>query len=157
VYGEFIPMRGRKGVSPIVGELLLVVAVVIFGTLAFVWASNVLFAGFYGFEFIYQREIERAKESFPIEFVHFINATILDVYVRNNGEIEVRLIRAYVFSVEGGPVANIPLDVTFLVGELRPVRINLAGTGLTIQSGMAYRIILVSENAVRRMATAEAP
>jgi archaellum component FlaF (FlaF/FlaG flagellin family) len=92
-------LRSRKGLSTVIGTVMMISATMAMGVLAISWAVPTLDlyqsnAGLY-----YQQRSNALKESFIIEDVWFnltANPRTIDITLRNVGSIEIKVVALYI-------------------------------------------------------------
>ncbi|MDW8045567.1 MAG: hypothetical protein RMJ31_07365 [Nitrososphaerota archaeon] len=139
--------KGIKGISPIIGTLLMAVIVVSMGTVVVMWGTqtfNIYGEGIWAF---YVNRGEALKERFIIENVQFLDKNGIKIYVRNVGEIEINI--AYVVISNVSNTLKRQNNLTRLKSELYKVNI---GKVIVIEyslpkewvweSGKVYEIII---------------
>jgi flagellin-like protein len=125
----------RKGVSPVIATIILVLIAVVAGVLLWLWVS-----GYTSTMPTQQSLYERIK----IDAVKIQDGSIT-VYVRNVGNVAVTITHAYISTPNGVTlVANeLQQPVTIQPGAVQTVSISYTGT-----SGYAYVVKVVTANGV---------
>ena len=101
-------MKRRKGISPVIAVLLLIVIAVAAAVLAYVWIT-----GYIG-TLQSQSSSEQLQERVKIDAVEY-NGTAVKIYVTNIGETDVTIVSAYVLDPDGTVVAS-STGLTITVG-----------------------------------------
>jgi flagellin-like protein len=121
----------RRGVSPIIAELLLIVITVAIGTLVYSFASSA-FGGFgAGFSNLVQEAGNQLAENVVVEQVYFVNAANVtcpnqcgDLYIRNTGSNTAMIDTIYMTNVTASsaitpdPNPTIDCPLTPLKGDV---------------------------------------
>jgi flagellin-like protein len=129
----------RKGVSPVIATIILVLISVVAGVLLWLWVS-----GYSSTMPTQQSLYERIK----IDAVTIDTTTTppsVTVYVRNVGNVAVNITHAYILTPNGVTltVNQLQPQVTIQPGKVELVSISFAGT-----SGYAYVVKVVTANGV---------
>jgi len=137
-------LRSKKAVSPVIANVLMVMAVFALGTILFAWATSSFGAYQGGAGIWFVNRGEALKERFVVEYVTFSEGVQsgerdnITVFIRNVGSIDVTVkavyieTRAYSFSERVG------------VGQVKPLSIILSYPYYW-DYGQVYRIVAVSE------------
>jgi len=119
--------RSKKAVSPVIANVLMVMAVFALGTILFAWATSSFgtYQGGTGVWFINRGDA--LKERFVIECVDFTGDRTIDVYVRNVGMIDLKVVAIYI----NGTVASTTdplLPVSLGVGQVTCISVLLSSS-----------------------------
>ena len=124
----------RKGISPIIAVLLLVIIAVAAAILTYLWVL-----GYIG-TVQQQGGTEALQERIKIEGVSY-DGSALTVYIRNIGDVQTTIDAIYVFDSTGTLAAD---PVTGLNMTLTPGDVNSGQISVTLQNGMTYVVKVVS-------------
>jgi len=118
--------RSKKAVSPVIANVLMVMAVFALGTILFAWATSSfgMYQGGAGVWFINRGDA--MKERLVIEYVDFTGTfhQYMDIYVRNVGKMDLNLAAIYVNGTIASTVSpSLPKTVT--VGNVQMLRVSL--------------------------------
>ena len=125
----------KKAVSPVIANVLMVMAVFALGTILFAWATSSFgaYQGGSGVWFINRGEA--MKERLVIEQVSFTSAytpslnELIIIYVRNVGTIDCKIAAIYVnASTQKVQTVNPPLAISLKVGSVTSINVTLTGT-----------------------------
>ncbi|MEM1908609.1 MAG: archaellin/type IV pilin N-terminal domain-containing protein [Thermofilaceae archaeon] len=140
----------RRGVSPVIATLLLIVIAVVAAVLAYIWVS-----GYMG-RVTSQAEAQapQLQERIKIDAVK-VETNQVTIYVTNIGDVEVKIASAYVLtenktSVCGGPLAT---PVTIGVGASNSV----SASTCSLTKGSTYIAKVVTSKGVEATYTFTAP
>ena len=119
--------RSKKAVSPVIANVLMVMAVFALGTILFAWATSSFgtYQGGTGVWFINRGDA--LKERFVIECVDFTGDRTIDVYVRNVGMIDLKVVAIYI----NGTVASTTdpsLPVSLGAGQVTHISVLLSSS-----------------------------
>ena len=135
--------RSKKAVSPVIANVLMVMAVFALGTILFAWATSSfgMYQGGAGVWFVNRGEA--MKERLVIEQVSFTSQyagpipppanELIIIYVRNVGTIDCRIVAIYV-NASAAPsmiqIVNPPLSpgITLKVGSVTSINVTLVKT-----------------------------
>ena len=141
----------RRGVSPVIATLLLIVIAVVAAVLAYIWVS-----GYMG-RVTSQAEAQapQLQERIKIDAVKVETDNQVTIYVTNIGDVEVKIASAYVLtenktSVCGGPLAT---PVTIGVGASSTV----SASTCSLTQGSTYIAKVVTGKGVEATYTFTAP
>jgi len=131
-------LKGRRGVSHIISVLLVTVMTVAMSVSVFVWAVNLVgqYQGSYGI--LFSKNVDKLKECFVIEDVWFVDDDNITIYVKNVGEIPIKVVSVY---VNHAPVTTSPSSQTIGIGEHKKLRV----VDQSWTSGQTYHITIVTE------------
>jgi len=123
--------RSKKGVSPVIANVLMVMAVFALGTILFAWATSSFgaYQGGAGVWFINRGEA--MKERLVIEQVSFTSAfdpslnELIIVYVRNVGTIDCKIVAIYVNASASEDVSP-AMPISLKVGSVTSINVTLA-------------------------------
>jgi len=136
-------MKRRKGVSPVVSSVLLTAIVVALGTSIFLWAVLLLNSYSQGISSSNLMSEEKLKEDFIVEHAVLNDTNRLIIYVRNIGDIDVKIVSIWVYN-ETQLLFNIQLEEGIVIysQELKQIdrRVDYSWV-----SGETYKIKIVSE------------
>jgi len=140
--------RSKKAVSPVIANVLMVMAVFALGTILFAWATSSfgMYQGGAGVWFVNRGDA--LKERLVIECVEFTGAppgppTVRDrinVYVRNIGTIDMKVVAIYVNGT-AAPSTSPSLPVSFGVGQVTLITVLLSSPW---RSNSVTRIIVAT-------------
>jgi flagellin-like protein len=126
----------RTGVSPVIATLLLIVIAVAAAVLAYIWII-----GYQG-TLTQQASTAQLQERIKIEAVQYDSTTnTLTVYVRNIGDVNVKIDALYVINKTGtiiGSSTNVGLTLT-------PGEVNSDTVSATLTSGETYTVKAVTQ------------
>ena len=143
--------RSKKAVSPVIANVLMVMAVFALGTILFAWATSSfgMYQGGAGVWFVNRGDA--LKERLVIECVEFSGVLPgtpprgdrINVYVRNVGSIDLKVVQIYVNGTTGwvGPTTP-PLPVSLPVGNV--VRITVILSSVVWYSGSVTGIMVAT-------------
>jgi len=101
---------GRKGLSPVVATLLMVGIVFAMFAILYPWATSSLMLYQGSASIWFSNQEEAAKERIVIEMALFnVTTNHTDIYVRNVGEIDVKIVAVYVNGADYSSSVNPPL------------------------------------------------
>jgi len=124
----------RKGISPIIAVLLLVIIAVAAAVLTYLWVL-----GYIG-TVQQQGGTQPLQERIKIEGVRVENGQVTAVYVRNIGDVNATVADAYlIFPTGSSERYNIDPDVSIAPGELREIDVTF-----DVESGETYTIKVVT-------------
>lgn len=131
-------LKGRRGVSHIISVLLVTVMTVALSVSVLVWSVNLVgqYQGSYGIQF--SQTIDKLRECFVIEDVWFVDEDNITIYVKNVGDISIKVVSVYVNYV---PVTTSPSSQTIGIGEHE----KLCVVDQSWTSGQTYPITIVTE------------
>ena len=126
----------RKGVSPIIATVILVLIAVAAGVMLWLWVS--------GFASTMPAEQQALNERIRIDAVQVSDGNVT-IYVRNIGKTNVTIGAAYILDTAGNAIGlNTSVSVMLSPGDIRSVPLNVAG----LMSGYAYVAKVVTINGV---------
>ncbi|MEM0011233.1 MAG: archaellin/type IV pilin N-terminal domain-containing protein [Candidatus Bathyarchaeia archaeon] len=126
----------RKGVSPVIATLLLIVIAVAAAVLAYIWVT-----GYMG-TLQAQAGAQQVQERIKIEGVKISSdGTIQTVYVRNIGDTQVKIVAVYLLDSGGSVLGKI--DQTTTLSPESAIAIS-ATTLPTVTAGKTYIIKVVT-------------
>jgi len=133
----------KKGVSPIIATVILVLIAVAAGVMLWLWVS--------GFASTTPAQQPALNERIRIDAVQVSttsNTTTVTIYVRNIGNSDVKIGAAYILDTTGIiKAANTEITgVTINPGSVSTVQVNVSSTNL--QAGYAYVAKVVTINGV---------
>ncbi len=129
----------RKGVSPIIAVLLLIVIAVAAAVLAYIWIVS------YTGTLEQQAGTQQLQERIKIEGVEY-DGTTLTIYVRNIGEVDVTVDAAYIFDASGTVIDSATgLGVTLTPGQVSTAGQVTIDGGLTLNDGSTYTVKVVTD------------
>jgi len=124
-------LRSKKAVSPVIANVLMVMAVFALGTILFAWATSSfgMYQGGAGVWFVNRGEA--MKERLVIEQVSFTSAVIppgnelIVIYVRNVGTIDCKIVAIY---VNASAMQNVSpaTPISLKVGSVTSINVTLA-------------------------------
>jgi len=131
-------LKGRRGVSHIISVLLVTVMTLALSVSVFVWAVNLVgqYQGSYGI--LFSQNVDKLKECFVIEDIWFVEEDNITIYVKNVGEISIKVVSVYVNYV---PVTTSPSSQTIGIGKHE----KLCVIDQSWTSGQTYHITIVTE------------
>jgi len=126
--------RYKKAVSPVIANVLMVMAVFALGTILFAWATSSFgaYQGGAGIWFINRGDA--LKERLVIECVDFTMTpppfhNTINVYVRNVGTIDLKVVAIYVNATRALVASTTPsLPVSLGVGQVTCITVLLSTT-----------------------------
>jgi flagellin-like protein len=124
----------RRGVSPVIATLLLIVIAVAAAVLTYIWVT-----GYMG-TLQSQAGAQQVQERIKIEAIDITNGK---VYIRNIGETKVTIAAVYLInSITGSTIAsNTTVNTELSPGELKDVSLTLSDN---VASGVTYIIKAVT-------------
>ena len=127
----------RAGVSPVIATLLLIVIAVAAAVLAYIWII-----GYQG-TLTQQASAAQLQERIRIETVNY-TGSILDVWVRNIGDVQVTITAGYIINATGLTIVAEPsLSKSLNPGAVDYVTIPAKGT-ITLKPGITYTVKVVT-------------
>jgi len=127
------PSRSKKAVSPVIANVLMVMAVFALGTILFAWATSSfgMYQGGAGVWFMNRGDA--LKERLVIECVDFTGAPPgpplvkdrINVYVRNVGTIDLKVVAIYVNGTAAAATSP-SLPTSFGVGQVALITVMLS-------------------------------
>ena len=135
----------RKGVSPVIATIILVLIAVVAGVLLWLWVS--------GYSSALPSQNPALYERIKIEAVNVSSTTTtkqLSIYVRNIGNANVTISSIYILRPDGTMIENPSLPnnnnpVTIKPGNVQTIQVTLSQQ---YQSGYAYVVKVVTANGV---------
>ena len=134
----------RKGVSPIIATVILVLIAVVAGVLLWLWVS--------GYSSALPSQNPALYERIKIEAVNVSSTTStkqISIYVRNIGNADVTISSIYILRPDGTMIENPSLPnnnpVTIKPGTVQKITVTLSQQ---YQSGYAYVVKVVTTNGV---------
>lgn len=131
--------KRKKGISSVIGSLLVLLIVVSIGTVFFVQSvssvsslsdSNMIF---------FDRRSKAIKEDAIVENIVFIssNPKSADIFVRNAGSIEFKITNIYVSKISSGAAQDLVFTVnqTVNIGNVKQITLN----NFNWESGATYK------------------
>lgn len=130
----------KRGVSPVIATLLLILIAVAASIIVYVWVTGYLGAST-------PTSTPEIMERIKIDSVK-VSSTTVTIYVRNIGDITVNITSAYVIDAETGTTvaSNDSVKTTIGPGEVKAVYVNV--TSVTLTSGKPYVAKVVTKNGV---------
>ncbi|MEM1523318.1 MAG: archaellin/type IV pilin N-terminal domain-containing protein [Thermofilaceae archaeon] len=125
----------RKGVSPVIATLLLIVIAVAAAVLAYIWVT-----GYMG-TLQAQAGAQQVQERIKIEGVMISGGTIQTVYVRNIGDTQVKIAAVYLLDSGGSVLGKIEQTTTLSPESATTIS---ATTLPTVTAGKTYIIKVVT-------------
>ena len=124
----------RRGVSPVIATLLLIVIAVAAAVLTYIWVT-----GYMG-TLQSQAGAQQVQERIKIEAIDITNNK---VYIRNIGETKVTIAAVYLINSTTGStiVSNTIVNTELSPGELKDVSLTLSGN---VNSGATYIVKAVT-------------
>jgi len=130
----------RRGISPVIAAVLLVIISVAAGVLVWTWIS--------GFATRNPTAQPTLEERIRIEAVNISGSGgtyKITVYVRNIGSKLVNITSAYIIDVNGSVVfSNTTLNVDIAPGDVKPIPVK--DTSISLKPGYSYTIKVVTLN-----------
>jgi len=126
----------RKGISPIIAVLLLVIIAVAAAVLTYLWVL-----GYIG-TVQQQGGTESLQERIKIEGVTISGGSVTSVYVRNIGDVNAEVADAYLIDPSGSSTRCDVADTLLSPGDLSPI--DTSGCGFSVTSGETYVIKVVT-------------
>ncbi len=127
----------RKGVSPVIATLLLILIAVAAAVLVYMWVTGYVRTTATGGE--------EMAERIKIEAVSVSGSTLLTAYVRNVGDVTATIDAIYVIDRSGSIVGSSPnLSSEVSVGSVTTVTVN----GVTLTRGQHYTLRVVTKSGV---------
>jgi len=140
--------RSKKAVSPVIANVLMVMAVFALGTILFAWATSSFGAYQGGAGVWFVNRGEALKERFIVEYVSFgksgppwFNQDNITILIRNVGSIDITVKAVYVNST----AYNLQPDVRVAVDEVKPISVTLSPSAGYWDYGCVTRIAVASE------------
>jgi len=121
----------KKAVSPVIANVLMVMAVFALGTILFAWATSSFGAYQGGAGLWFVNRGEALKERLVIEQVSFTSAfdpslnELIILYVRNVGTIDCKIVAIYVNASAIGTVSP-AMPISLGVGSVTSINVTLA-------------------------------
>uniref|UniRef100_A0A7C4FHW8 Flagellar biosynthesis protein FlaG n=1 Tax=Ignisphaera aggregans TaxID=334771 RepID=A0A7C4FHW8_9CREN len=137
----------RKGVSPIIATVILVLIAVAAGVMLWLWVS--------GFASTTPAEQRALNERIRIDAVEVKDSTVT-IYVRNIGNVEVKISAAYILDTSNIIIASNTSTSqmpTIGPGEVKEVKVSES----ELDPGYAYRVRVVTASGVEATYTFVAP
>ncbi|ABL78612.1 archaellin/type IV pilin N-terminal domain-containing protein [Thermofilum pendens] len=129
----------KRGVSPVIATLLLIVIAVAAAVLAYIWIT-----GYQG-TLTQQASTTQLQERIAIEAVSY-NGTTLTAYVRNVGDVKVNITTIYVFNGSGTIINsnnnNYQLATPVVIS---PGQVSTVTTSVTLTAGNTYTVEVVTK------------
>jgi len=135
--------RSKKAVSPVIANVLMVMAVFALGTILFAWATSSFGAYQGGAGLWFVNRGEALKERFVVEYVSFSGTVIpparnnITVLIRNVGSIDITVKAVYINSTAYN------FNVKVLVNQVKAISVTL--TAGYWDYGGVTRIAVASE------------
>jgi len=131
----------RKAVSPVIATLLLILIAVAAAVLVYVWvtgyASSVTTAG-----------TPELQERIKIDAVSVVDTDEVKVYVRNIGDVNVKVTDIYIIEAASSTViGHLSTSADLTVGNVQEFDITLE-TGTSLEEGKTYIAKAVTESGV---------
>ena len=132
----------RKGISPVIATIILVLIAVVAGVLLWLWVS--------GYSSSLPSQNPALYERIKIEAVNVSSTTKqISIYVRNIGNANVTISTIYILKPDGTMIENPSLPnnnpVTIKPGNVQKITVTLSQQ---YQSGYAYVVKVVTTNGV---------
>ena len=140
MFGSFL--RGRRGVSEIVGSLTMILIAVTLGVALYSYSLGIFSSSGGSFQSSMSIRGERAQERFTVTAVWWaVTGSQMNVTVLNYGEIDLVIDAVY---IEGTAVSAYQEEQgeTVRTGELNSLKFT---SPVSIQSGQVYEITVASE------------
>jgi len=125
----------RKGVSPVIATLLLIVVAVAAAILTYIWVT-----GYMG-TLQAQAGAQQVQERIKIEGVEVTNKQISKVYVRNIGDTEVTIANIYLLDASGNVLQSIPTTATLTLEQASSIGVS---SSTTLRPGKTYIVKVVT-------------
>jgi len=140
----------RKGVSPVIAELMMTAITVVLGVGILFWGMNTLSMSGQSIIYIVSEEEARLRESIVVEhIIFFYDNNSLTLYVRNIGDIEVALSSLFIMDYNvSSPLEKVSLEdrgITILIGDMVSFNVQVS---TPLIKGHIYMIKLVSDRGV---------
>jgi flagellin-like protein len=127
----------RRGVSPVIATLLLIVIAVAAAVLTYIWVT-----GYMG-TLQAQAGAQQVQERIKIEGVQVNNNQISAIYVRNIGDTKVKIADVYLLDSSGNVIDKASPSTTLDPASSTTISGELPTT--TLQSGKTYIVKVVTE------------
>ncbi|RLF08115.1 MAG: hypothetical protein DRJ64_01705 [Thermoprotei archaeon] len=124
----------KRGVSPVIAVLLLVVIAVAAAVLTYIWILS------YTGTLQQQSGTEQLQERIKIDGVQ-VSGNTLTIYVRNIGDVKVNITSAYLLRNDNVLKSNTGLNVEIDPGQ---VDSSIQLTGVTLDDGQTYVVKVVT-------------
>ena len=125
----------RRGVSPVIATLLLIVVAVAAAILTYIWVT-----GYMG-TLQAQAGAQQVQERIKIEGVEVTNKQISKVYVRNIGDTEVTIANIYLLDASGNVLQSIPTTATLTLEQASSIGVS---SSTTLRPGKTYIVKVVT-------------
>jgi len=140
----------RKGVSPVIAELMMTAITVVLGVGILFWGMNTLSMSGQSIIYIVSEEEARLREALVVEhIIFFYDNNSLTLYVRNIGDIEVVLSSLFIMDYNvSSPLEKVSLEdrgITILIGDMVSFNVQVS---TPLIKGHIYMIKLVSDRGV---------
>jgi len=140
----------RKGVSPVIAELMMTAITVVLGVSILFWGMNTLSMSSQSIIYIVSEEEARLREALVVEhIIFFYDNNSLTLYVRNIGDIEVALSSLFIMDYNvSSPLEKISLEdrgIVILIGDMVSFNVQVS---TSLIKGHIYMIKLVSDRGV---------
>jgi len=140
----------RKGVSPVIAELMMTAITVVLGVSILFWGMNTLSMSGQSIIYIVSEEEARLREALVVEhIIFFYDNNSLTLYVRNIGDIEVVLSSLFIMDYNvSSPLEKVSLEdrgITILIGDMVSFNVQVS---TPLIKGHIYMIKLVSDRGV---------
>ena len=137
--------RSKKAVSPVIANVLMVMAVFALGTILFAWATSSfgLYQGGAGIWF--SNRGDAMKERLIIECVDFTGAfhQYMGIYIRNVGTIQLKIVAIYINGTIASTVTpSLPVAVT--VGSVQLLNVTLSSPLVPWQKGSVSTVMVAT-------------
>jgi len=134
-------IRGRRAISTLLANALVVAMVISLGTMLFIWTTGVMGVYQGGAGIWFMTRSEAAKERLAIEEVWFTGPgnTKIEIYVRNVGANEIKIAAVYVNSTQAWTGTR-----TVYVGQVDNISLDLTASGLSWKPGCVTYITVAT-------------
>lgn len=134
----------RRGISPIIAELLLVAITVGIGTTIFFVASSSIGGYTNGFSLLFNQNADAAKEVYIVEYAQFVSSPshAVNITIRNVGSIETEVASVSLFNLTSVTVGSgYNMSGTYTTATAQPLAIVTVGASpYCTQSGTSIVI-----------------
>ena len=135
-------MKRRKGVSPVVSSVLLTAIVVALGTSIFLWAVLLLDSYSQGISSSNLMSEEKLKEDFIVEHAVLNDTNRVILYVRNVGDIDMKVSSIWVYN-SSGILGKVSVNQVVHLEQLVVIDVRIENVSWVV--GEVYHIKVVSE------------
>jgi len=140
----------RKGVSPVIAELMMTAITVVLGVGILFWGMNTLSMSGQSIIYIVSEEEARLREALVVEhIIFFYDNNSLTLYVRNIGDVEATLSSLFIMDYNvSSPLEKVSLEdrgITILIGDMVSFNVQVS---TPLIKGHIYMIKLVSDRGV---------